>query len=121
VHNYIGWFATVLGFMLLYQFYALRNPEQPNEAIGASRLFWALPVAYYALMALGIILTPLVGGIPFPFASPQNYSGTAEVLGPTLSLIAFFAMGTPVVCALLQLGRSLRTDAEVAVQPSAAR
>lgn len=110
VHNYVGWFGTVLGFMVLYQLYAARNPEKRDEAIGASRLFWALPVAYYALMALGIILTPLVGGIPFPFASPQNYGGTVAVLGPTLSLIAFFAMGTPVVCALLRLGTRLQTD-----------
>jgi hypothetical protein len=54
-------------------------------------------------MALGIIITPLIGGVPLPYASPANYTGTDQALETSLSLIAIFVMGGPVVFALCRL------------------
>jgi hypothetical protein len=65
--------------------------------------FWSLPVFYYALMALGIIIAPLVGGISLPYASPANYTGTPAALEASMSLVAIFVMGSPVVFALGRL------------------
>jgi uncharacterized membrane protein len=77
LHNYAGWFGTVFTFMLVYFLFASRYVEQPQEDLMQDRTaFWSLPVFYYALMAIGIIITPLVGGILLPYASPANYTGT---------------------------------------------
>lgn len=102
LHNYVGWFATVFGFMFLYQLYASFYPERPSE-LARSRLFWSQAVLYYAFIALSIILVPWVGGVDLPYASPGNYDGPVPVLANSLTLIAIFAMGTPVVIALSSL------------------
>jgi putative membrane protein len=81
LHNYAGWFGTVFVFMLVYFIFASRHPEQPQEDLMRNRtVFWSLPVLYYALMAIGIIIAPLVGGISLPYASPANYAGTPQAL-----------------------------------------
>jgi hypothetical protein len=49
--------------------------------------FRSLPVFYYALMAIGIIIRPLVGGILLPYASPANYTGTPHSLEASMSLV----------------------------------
>jgi uncharacterized membrane protein len=104
LHNYAGWFGTVFVFMLVYFLYASRYAEQPQEHLMGDRTaFWSLPVFYYALIAIGIIIAPLVGGIPFPFASPANYTGTPAALEASMSLVATFVMGSPVVFALCRL------------------
>jgi uncharacterized membrane protein len=104
LHNYAGWFGTVFLFMLLYFLFASRCAEQPREDLMRGRtLFWTLPVLYYALIALGIIIVPVVGGISLPYASPENYTGTLEALEHSLSLVAIFVMGGPVVFALCRL------------------
>jgi uncharacterized membrane protein len=104
LHNYAGWFGTVFTFMLVYFLFATRYPEQPQEdLIGDRTAFWSLPVLYYALIAIGIIIAPLVGGISLPFASPANYTGTPAALETSLSLVAIFVMGSPVVFALCRL------------------
>jgi uncharacterized membrane protein len=104
LHNYAGWFATVLTFMLVYHIFASRYVERPQEhRVWSSTTFWSLPVLYYALLAIGIIVTPLVGGVPLPSATPQNYPGTLEALEASMSLVAIFSMGTPVVLALCRL------------------
>jgi uncharacterized membrane protein len=104
LHNYAGWFGTVFTYMLVYFIFASRYPEQPLEDLMQNRTaFWSLPVIYYALIAIGIIIAPLVGGISLPYASPANYTGTPEALGASMSLVAIFAMGSPVVFALCRL------------------
>jgi uncharacterized membrane protein len=104
LHNYAGWFGTVFVFMLVYLLFASRYIEQPRkDLIRNWSVFWSLPVFYYALMALGIIITPLIGGVPSPYASPGNYTGTDRALEASLSLIAIFVMGGPVVLALSRL------------------
>jgi uncharacterized membrane protein len=104
LHNYAGWFGTVFVFMLVYLVFASRYAEQPQEDLIQNRTaFWSLPVFYYALTALGIILVPLVGGVSLPYASPANYTGTLAALELSMSLVAIFVMGTPVVFALCRL------------------
>jgi putative membrane protein len=104
LHNYAGWFGTVFVFMLVYFLFASRYAEQPREDLmGDHTAFWSLPVFYYALMAIGIIIAPLVGGISLPYASPANYTGTPAALQASLSLVAIFVMGSPVVFALCRL------------------
>jgi hypothetical protein len=46
---------------------------------------------------------PVVGGISLPYASPSNYDGTLQALEASLSLVAIFVMGTPVVFAICRL------------------
>jgi putative membrane protein len=104
LHNYAGWFGTVFLFMLAYFIFASRYPEAPREDLmGDLTTFWSLPVVYYALIAIGIIDVPLVGGISLPYASPANYAGTPAELEASLSLVAIFVMGSPVVFALCRL------------------
>jgi len=104
IHNYAGWFGTVFTFMLVYFVFASRHAEQPREDLMGDRTtFWSLPVVYYALIAIGIIIVPLVGGISLPYASPANYDGTPQALEASLSLVAIFVMGSPVVFALCRL------------------
>jgi uncharacterized membrane protein len=104
LHNYAGWFGTVFVFMLAYFVFASRYPEQPREDLMGNRtVFWSLPVFYYALIAIGIIIAPLVGGISLPYASPANYAGTPAALEASMSLVAIFVMGSPVVFALCRL------------------
>jgi putative membrane protein len=104
LHNYAGWFGTVFMYMLVYFIFASRYAEQPQEDLIRNRTaFWSLPVFYYALIALGIIIAPLVGGISLPYASPANYAGTPHALEASMSLVAIFVMGSPVVFALCRL------------------
>jgi len=104
LHNYAGWFGTVFAFMLVYFLFASRYAEQPQgELIGDRTAFWSLPVVYYALIALGIIIAPLVGGIPLPLARAANYAGTPAALEASMSLVATFVMGSPVAFALCRL------------------
>jgi Carotenoid biosynthesis protein len=104
LHNYAGWFGTVFTFMLVYFVFASRYAEHPREDLMGDRTtFWSLPVVYYALIAIGIIIVPGVGGISLPYASPANYAGTPQALEASLSLVAIFAMGSPVVFALCRL------------------
>jgi uncharacterized membrane protein len=104
LQNYAGWFGTVFTFMLVYFLFASRYAEQPQEDLMRDRtVFWSLPVLYYALIAIGIIIVPLVGGISLPYASPANYTGTLQALESSLSLVAIFVMGGPVVFALCRL------------------
>lgn len=103
LHNYAGWFGTVFLFLLLYQAYEKTNPVSAPTSPASSRWFWSEPVVFYALMAVGIIIVPLMGGVAGPIASPQNYSGSLNVLEGSLSLVATFVMGTPVVLALGRL------------------
>jgi hypothetical protein len=104
LHNYAGWFGTVFMFILLYLIFASRYAEEPQEGLIQNRTaFWSLPVFYYALIAIGIIITPLVGGISLPYASPTNYAGAPQALEASMSLVAIFVMGSPVVFALCRL------------------
>jgi uncharacterized membrane protein len=104
LHNYAGWFGTVFVFMLVYFMFASRYAEQPQEdLIRNGTAFWSLPILYYALIALGIIIAPLVDGVSLPYASPANYAGTPQALQASMSLVAIFVMGSPVVFALSRL------------------
>jgi uncharacterized membrane protein len=104
LHNYAGWSGTVFMFMLVYFIFASRYAEQPQEDLMQNRtMFWSLPVFYCALIAVGIINAPLAGGISLPYASPANYTGTPHALEASMSLVAIFAMGSPVVFALCRL------------------
>ena len=104
LHNYAGWFGTVFVFMLVYFIFAGRYAEQPQEDLMKNRTtFWSLPVFYYGLIALGIMIVPLVGGISLPYASPANYAGTPQALEASLSLVATFVMGSPIVFAFCRL------------------
>ncbi len=104
LHNYAGWFGTVFVFMLVYFLFACRYAERPREDLmGNHTEFWSLPVFYYALIAIGIIIAPLVGGIPLPYAAPANYAGAPAALEASMSLVATFVMGSPVVFALCRL------------------
>jgi putative membrane protein len=109
LHNYVGWFATVFVFMLLYLAYETRHPLPPPAVPYARRAFWAAPVIYYALIALGIIDVPLLV-TALPNANPQNYSGSIPNLQFTLSLVGTFVMGIPVALALVRLFQNDSTN-----------
>jgi hypothetical protein len=80
-HNYAGSFGAAFVFMLVYPLFASRYTEQPRKDLMENWIaFWSLSVYYYAVIALGIIITPLVGGVPLPYASPANYVGTDQAL-----------------------------------------
>jgi uncharacterized membrane protein len=103
IHNFIGWFGTVFTFMLLYQIYARRFPEQPNPALAGSPFFWSLAPFFYIALGLGTIVPAWIGGYSLPYASPANYSGSLPELESSVALITAFAMGTPAIAALLRL------------------
>jgi putative membrane protein len=111
IHNYVGWFGTVFIFLVCYQLLTTRLPETPRTVLTGSPVFWSAPVLFYALLALRIIQIPLVGGLAEPWASPENYTGSADVLTDSLALVACFVMGTPVVTALCRLFAPHSTDA----------
>lgn len=103
MHNYIGWFGTVFLFMFVYQLFAKKYPESVNKVITQSKVFWSMPSIYYGLIALGMIVVPIIGGVSLPYAQPNNYTGTLPQLTNSIALIAFFVMGTPVAVALTKL------------------
>jgi putative membrane protein len=103
LHNYVGWFCTVATFVLLYLLYEQLDPLPPLSGPAASRFFWGEPAIFYALIGVGIVITPLVNAIHGPIASPNNYSGSLDNLMQSLSLVATFVMGTPVALTLVRL------------------
>jgi putative membrane protein len=104
LHNYAGWFGTVFAFMLVYFIFASRFEERTRrDLIGTGTLFWSMPVIFYAIMAFGIVVIPVIGGVSLPYASPGNYSGTLDQLEGSMSLVATFVMGSPVVFAICRL------------------
>ena len=104
LHNYAGWFCTVFVFMLVYFIFANRNPDRPNTAlIENTTAHWSLPIGFYAVNALGIVIVPWVGGVSLPYASPANYGGTVQALSGSLCLIALFVMGGPILFAFSRL------------------
>jgi putative membrane protein len=103
-HNFVGWFGTVFCYLLVYCFYASRNPEQPNTSVVESRLFWSMPVFLYAAFGLGNI-TPVWTGLQQPYASANNYNGSPQTLSQSLALVTIYVMGIPVVASLLNLWR----------------
>jgi uncharacterized membrane protein len=103
IHNFIGWFVTVFIYLFVYHLFALRWPEQPNAQAIASKLFLAVPVLLYAALGLGNFLPALIGGVSQPFASPGNYNGSVQQLTQSMALVTVFAMGIPIVAALILL------------------
>jgi putative membrane protein len=104
LHNYAGWFGTVFVFMTAYFIFASRWIEQPQKDLMQNEgLFWSLPVLYYALIAIGIVITPLIWSISLPYASPLNYAGPPQALEGSMSLVAIFVMGNPILFALCRL------------------
>jgi uncharacterized membrane protein len=104
LHNYAGWFGTVFAFMLVYFIFAAYFPERRRPASVRERTaLWSLPIFYYAITAIGIILTPIVGGVSLPYASPANYTGSLQALEGSLSLVAIFVMGGPVIFSFFRL------------------
>ncbi|MGB8519991.1 MAG: carotenoid biosynthesis protein [Candidatus Tumulicola sp.] len=104
LHNYAGWFGTVFVFMLVYYVFAQYFPEEPRPASARDRtVLWSLPIFYYALTALAIVLTPIIGGVSLPYASPANYTGSLQALEGSLSLVALFVMGGPVIFSFFRL------------------
>lgn len=112
LHNYAGWFVTVFLFMFAYLLYARRNQESTPKEDSQAKLFWALPVLYYALLAIGIMVIPWVGGVALPYASPGNYTGTLSQLTHSMTLVATFVMGTPVAITLSRLFTSKKLQPE---------
>jgi uncharacterized membrane protein len=84
--NYVGWLVTTLMVYLIYRALEARWPPRPwetgNEA--ASPVFERLPLFVYGLLASGYTIGYMLLG----------RSG--------LALVAFFAMGTPCLAALLR-------------------
>jgi uncharacterized membrane protein len=104
LHNYVGWFVTVFAFMLVYFIFAEYVPERPRPASAREQTaLWSLPIFYYALTAIGIIIVPLVGGVALPYAAAANYTGSPQALEGSLSLIGIFVMGGPVIFSFVRL------------------
>jgi putative membrane protein len=103
LHNYLGWFATVFAFLLVYGLWERRGPEPETLPIADERWLRAEPTIYFAIVALGLVLTPVLGLGPDSLAAADNYPGTVEELKESMSLVAVFTMGGPVAFALLGL------------------
>ena len=102
LHNYVGWFVTVVAFIGLYLWYERSHPLAVPAGPALEKFFYSGPVIYYGLIGFGIVITPLVENIE-TLASPNNYSGSLVALTHSMSLIAVFVMGTPVALALARL------------------
>lgn len=84
VQNFVGWLATTLTVYLAYRALEARWPPRPWGT--ASPAFDRLPLFIYGMLAIG-------------------YAIGYTLLGrPALALVAFFAMGTPCLAALLRSG-----------------
>jgi uncharacterized membrane protein len=84
--NFVGWLATTLTVYLAYRALEARWPPRPGRQEGetVSFAFERLPLFIYGLLATG-------------YAIGYALLGRLE-----LSLVAFFAMGTPCLAALLR-------------------
>jgi uncharacterized membrane protein len=102
LHNYVGWFFTVVAFVGLYLGYERSHPLAAPARPALGKFFYSGPVIYYGLIGLGIVITPLIENFE-TLASPDNYSGSLVALTHSLSLIAVFVMGTPVAFAVARL------------------
>lgn len=100
LHNYAGWFGTVLLYQVLYMLWERRHPVPELPWPATSRPFWSEGTLYYGVTGLGVAITPLVCQVQPPIASPENYTGPLPALQWSLTLIAVFIMGTPVALAL---------------------
>lgn len=105
MHNYVGWFVTVLVFMFAYWLFQRRWPERALDAQTDAPVFQSLPAVLYALMAMNIVVTPFVSRIT-SIASPGNYTLPVATLEASVTVIALFVMGTPAVLAMIQSRRS---------------
>jgi hypothetical protein len=103
LHNYLGWFVTVFVFLLVYGLWERRGREPETSALGGEWWVRAEPTVYYGIIALGVVLTPVLGWGPDELARPENYPGTVEDLEASMALVAIFTMGGPTVLALLRL------------------
>ncbi len=103
IHNYVGWFGTVLVFLLIYQLCEARHPVGGSAGAVASRLFRAQPTTFYGILALGIVITPLQSAGADQLAAPENYDGTVSDLERSMSLVAMVVMGGYVILALLRI------------------
>jgi uncharacterized membrane protein len=84
VQNFVGWLATTLTVYLAYRALEARWPPRPWGT--ASSAFDRLPLFVYGMLAIG-------------------YTIGYTLLGrPALAIVAFFAMGTPCLAALLRSG-----------------
>lgn len=100
LHNYAGWFGTVLLYQVLYILWERRHPLPELPWPATSRPFWSEGALYYGVTGLGIAITPLVWQVQPPIASPENYTGSLPALQWSLTLIVVFVMGTPMALAL---------------------
>lgn len=121
IHNYVGWFCTVFAFMAVYGLWERRHRIAAPTGVAASRLFASEPVLFYAVIALGIVATPVIGATPESLAVPQNYSGSISDLNESMALVACFTMGGPAAFALLRIWDRGRADGRPDRQPAAAR
>jgi uncharacterized membrane protein len=85
VQNFVGWLATTLTVYLAYRLLEAHWPPHPWET--ASPTFERLPLFIYGLLASGYTI------------------GYMLLDRPALALVAFFAMGTPCLAALLRVSR----------------
>lgn len=106
LHNYAGWFFTVIIFMFAYWLFQRKWPERAADAQTAAPAFQAMPAVLYALMAMNIVVTPLVSRIT-SIASPGNYALPVATLEASMTLIAIFVMGIPAVLAFVQSNNRL--------------
>ncbi len=104
IHNYIGWFGTVLTFTTAYLLFEKAVPLPPPRPIASSSLFWAMPTLFYAIMALGIVIVPFMHIYP-AVANKDHFTGSIADMQWSLTLLTFFTMGTPVLIALFRLPR----------------
>lgn len=102
LHNYAGWFATVAAFVFVYLMYERLNPLAAPAGLSQGRFFQSAPVLYYALIGLGVVITPVLEQVE-KLATPNNYTGSIDAMTHSLSLIAIFTMGTPAALALVKL------------------
>jgi hypothetical protein len=110
LHNYLGWFLTVFAFLLAYGLWERRGPEREISPSGDEWWLRAEPTIYYAIIALGLVLTPLLGWGPDSLAAADNYPGTVDDLEASMSLVAVFTMGGPVAFALLGLATARSSE-----------
>lgn len=96
LHNYIGWLVTVALFTSAYLWFEAAHPLPTSLMTKQGKLFWSMPIIYYGILGIKIVIAPLL------YRHNTNAQSHLNAM-QSLALVAFFVMGIPTLFALWRL------------------